>query len=147
MLCLWAAQLKFWFQTALGRENSASYYRHWRQLLLTSRHGYALVTLCVQFLCSNWSLWVHAENLRSILKVVNLTLTAEVDRVLCQLVMFQPSFFYWMYKKWNSAAIKSLLLFVASLFFGFLVEKYVALSKSEIRFGMASFSLFTLLEA
>ena len=28
--------------------------------------------------------------------------------------------------KWNSAAIKSLLLFMASLFTGFLVEKYVA---------------------
>ena len=27
MLCLCAAQLKFWFQTDLGRENSASYYR------------------------------------------------------------------------------------------------------------------------
>ena len=33
MLC--AAQLKFWFQTDLGRENSASYYRQGRQLLLT----------------------------------------------------------------------------------------------------------------
>ena len=28
--------------------------------------------------------------------------------------------------KWNSAAIRSLLLFMASLFIGFLVEKYVA---------------------
>ena len=35
MLCLCAAQLKFWFQTDLGRENSASYYRQGRQLLLT----------------------------------------------------------------------------------------------------------------
>ena len=35
MLCLCAAQLKFWFQTDLGRENSASYYRKGRQLLLT----------------------------------------------------------------------------------------------------------------
>ena len=46
-----------------------------------------------------------------------------------------------------SAAIKSLLLFMASLFIGFLVEKYVALAKSEIRFRMASFSFFTLLDA
>ena len=29
---------------------------------------------------------------------------------------------------------------MASLFIGFLVEKYVALAKSEIRFRMASFS-------
>ena len=37
--------------------------------------------------------------------------------------------------KWNSAAIRSLLLFMASLFIGFLAE-----SKSEIRFRMALFS-------
>ena len=35
MLCLCAAKLKFWFQTDLGRENSASCYRQGRQLLLT----------------------------------------------------------------------------------------------------------------
>ena len=36
---------------------------------------------------------------------------------------------------------------MASLFIGFLVEKYVALAKSEIRFRMASFLFFTLLDA
>ena len=35
MLCLCAAQLKFWFQTDLGCENSVSCYRQGRQLLLT----------------------------------------------------------------------------------------------------------------
>ena len=38
-----------------------------------SYHGHALVTLYVQFLCSDWSKfdrWAHAENLCSILKVV-----------------------------------------------------------------------------
>ena len=35
MSCISAAQLKFWFQTDLGRENSASYYRQGEQLLLT----------------------------------------------------------------------------------------------------------------
>ena len=37
------------------------------------RHGHALVTIYVQCLCSDWSKfdrWVHAENLRSILKLV-----------------------------------------------------------------------------
>ena len=70
MLCLCAAQLKFWFQTDLGRENSASCYRQGRQLLLTFL---TMVTLYVQFLCSDWSKfdrWVHAENLCSILKLV-----------------------------------------------------------------------------
>ena len=73
MLCLCATQLKFWIQSDLGYENSGSYYRQGRQLLLTSRHGHALVTLYVQFLCSYWSKfdrWVHAENLCSIFKLV-----------------------------------------------------------------------------
>ena len=38
-----------------------------------AHHGHALVTLYVQFLCSDWSKfdrWVHAENLRRILKLV-----------------------------------------------------------------------------
>ena len=38
-----------------------------------SHHGHALVTLYVQFLCSDWSKfdrWVHAENLFSILNLV-----------------------------------------------------------------------------
>ena len=54
------------------------------------------------------------------------TLTAEVDRVLCQLVMFLTVFFFWMYKMKYSCYIKSLLLFMAGLFTGFLVEKCVA---------------------
>ena len=44
------------------------------QLLFDFSHqGYALVTLYVPFLCSDWSKfdrWVHAENLCSILKLV-----------------------------------------------------------------------------
>ena len=39
-----------------------------------AHHGHALVTLYVQFLCSDWSKfdrWVHAENLCSILKLDN----------------------------------------------------------------------------
>ena len=75
MLCLCAAQLKFWFQTDLGRENSASCYRQGRQLLLTFLTMFhALVTLYVQFLCYDWSKfdrWVHAENLCSILNLVD----------------------------------------------------------------------------
>ena len=38
-----------------------------------SHHGHALVTLYVQFLCSDWSKfdrWVHAKNLCSILNLV-----------------------------------------------------------------------------
>ena len=41
--------------------------------------------------------------------------------------------------KWNSAAIKSLLLFMASLFIGFLVEKYVACQSRKSDFGWHRF--------
>ena len=32
-LCLWAALLKFWFQTDLGRENSASYHKQGKKVI------------------------------------------------------------------------------------------------------------------
>ena len=66
------ALLRFWFQTNLGREHSASYLEIQAGKTF-SYQGHALVTLYVQFLCSDWSKfdrWVHAENLCSILKVV-----------------------------------------------------------------------------
>ena len=139
MLCLCAAQLKFWFQTDLGRKNSASCYRQGRQLLLTFLTMFhALVTLYVQFLCYDWSKfdrWVHGENLCSILRLVYF------DRVLCQLVMFLTVFFTGC-TKWNTAAIKSLLLFIAGLFIVFLVEK-CATCQSR----MTLFLFFTLLDA
>ena len=74
------------------------------------------------------------------------TLRAEADRVLCQLVMYLTVFSTGC-TKWNTAAIKSLLLFMAGLFIGFLVEKCVACQNSVIRFRIASFSFSTLLNA
>ena len=74
------------------------------------------------------------------------TLTAEADRVLCQLVMFSELYFSTECTKWNSAAIKSPLLFMASLFIGFLVEKYVACQSRKSDFGWHRFR-FTLLDA
>ena len=63
---------KILIQTDLGRENSTSFY-----ILLHAfdfpHHSHALVTLYVQFLCSDWSKFdrrVHAENLGSIWKLV-----------------------------------------------------------------------------
>ena len=44
-------------------------------------------------------------------------------------------------------SVKSLLLFMAGLFPGFLVEERVACQNLVIRFRMASFSFFTLLNA
>ena len=131
MLCLCAAQLKSWFQTYLGRETLASYYRQGRQLLLTfltlvtrwSRPTSNFYALIGQNLTG-----VHAGNLCNSLETC-FTLTAEAGRFFCQ-----P-----MYKKWNSAAIKSLLLFVASLFIGFLVKKYVVCQSWKSDFGWHRF--------
>ena len=58
ILCLCVAQLKLWFQTDLGRENSVSCYRQGRQLLLTfspcSRVGHALRPIFMLWLVKIW---------------------------------------------------------------------------------------------
>ena len=74
------------------------------------------------------------------------TLTAEADRVLCQLVMFLTVFLRWMYKMkfccyQESSVIHSWFVYWV---FGWEIRR---LSKWEIRFRMASFSFFTLLDA
>ena len=113
-----------------------------------SYHGHALVTLYVQFLYSDWSKfdrWVHAENSYSILKVVyfdswswqSFVSTCDVFSCLFPLDA----------QKWNTATNKSLLLSMVGLFIGFLVEKSVACQNWVIRFRMASFLFFTLLNA
>ena len=100
MLCLCAAQLKCWFQTDLGRENSASYYRQGRQLLLTllamitrwSRSSSNFYAVIGQNVTGEFMWKIYAASW------ILFTLTAEADRVLCQLVMFLTVFFHWMYK-------------------------------------------------
>ena len=134
-----APQVRFWFQTNHGRENSASCLKiqAWKTL---SYHGHALVTLCAQFLCSGWSKfdrWVHAENLCSILKLVyfdNWSWQSFVSTCDVFLMSFSTGC-----TKWNTAAIKSLLLFMAGLFIGFLVEKYVACQSRKSDFGWHRF--------
>ena len=108
-----------------------------------AHHGHVLVTLYVQFLCSDhdWSTfdrWVHTENLCSILNFVWI-LSAEADRVLCQLVMFLTDFFHWMYKMKFSCYQESSILFMACLFIGFLVEKYVTCQSRKSDFGWHCF--------
>ena len=51
ILCLCTVQLKFWFQTDLGCENSARYYRQGRQLLLT------LLTMVTRWLRSTSNIY------------------------------------------------------------------------------------------
>ena len=149
MLCLChygPALLRFWFQTNLGRENSASYLEIQAGKTFSCQ-GHALATLYVQFLCSGWSKfdrWVHAENLCSILNLVyfdgwssqSFVSTCDVFNCLFPLDV----------QKWNVAAIKSILLFMASLFIGFLVERCVVCQSRKSDFGWHRFRFFTLLE-
>ena len=56
MLCLCQyrpALLRFWFQADLRRKNSASFFKIQAGKTF-SNHGHLLVTLHVQFLCSDW---------------------------------------------------------------------------------------------
>ena len=107
-----------------------------------SHHSHALVTLHVQFLCYDWSKfdrWVHGENLCSILRLVYF------DRVLCQLVMFLTVFFHWMYKMKFSCYQEFSVIHGWFIYWIFGWEMR-HLSKSEIRFRMASFLFCTLLD-
>ena len=149
MLCLChygTELLTFWFETNLGRENSASYLKI-QAGKTSSFHGHALVALCVQFLCSDWSKfdrWVHADNLCSILKLVyfdswswqSFVSTCDVFNCL----------FHWMYKMKYSCYQESSVIHGWFVYwvFGWEMRR---LSKSEIRCRMASFSFFTLLHA
>ena len=64
-----------------------------------AHHGHALVTLYIQFLCSDWSKfdrWVHAENLCSILNLVYFDSWSWQSFVsTCDVLTI---FFHWMFK-------------------------------------------------
>ena len=142
MSCISAAQLKFWFQTDLGRENSASCYRQGRQLLLTfltmvtrwSRSTSNFYALIGQNLTGEFMRKIYAASWNLF------TLTAEADRVLCQHVMFLTVFSHWMYKmKYSCYQESSVTVFIAGLFIGFLVAKCVACQSRKSDFGWHRF--------
>ena len=101
----------------------------------------------VQFLCSDWSKfdrWGHAENLYSIVNLVYFdSLSWEF---FVNLWCFLPSFPTGCIK-WNTAAINSLLLFMAGLFIEFFVGKCAACQSWKSDFGWHRFRFFTLLDA
>ena len=140
MLCLCAAQLKFWFQTELGRKNSASYFRQLFLLLTllamvtrwssSTSNFYALIC---QNLTGELMLKIYAASW--ILLLWQLKLTEFCVNLWC----FKLSFFHWIWTKWTSATTRSLLLVMASLFIGFLVEKYVTCQSRKSDFGWHCF--------
>ena len=146
MLCLChydPALLRFWFQSNLVRENWAGYLEI-RAGKTFPYQGHALVTLYVQFLCSDRSN-LTSEFMRKTY-AASWNLFTEADRVLCQLLMFLTVFLPWMYKMKYSCYQESSVIhgWFVYRFFGWEMRR---LSKSEIRFRMASFSFFTLLDA
>ena len=131
--------LIFWCQIDLGRENSASHLKIHAgktEAFHFSHHSHALVTLYVQ--CSDWydwskfDRWVHAENLDSILW--QLKLTEFFVNLWCFLLSFSTGCI-----KWNTAAINSLLLFMAGFFIDFLVEKCAPYQSQKSDFGWHRF--------
>ena len=141
MLCLChcsPALLRFWFQTNLGRENSASYLKIQARKTF-SYHGHALVTLYVQFLRSDWSKferWVHAENLCSILKLVNFdswswqSFVSTRDIFNCLFPLART--------KWNTAAA-ALLLFHGWFVYWVFGKECVACQSQKSNFGWHRF--------
>ena len=67
------------------------------------------------------------------------TLTAETDRVLCQLVMFLTVFFHWMGKMKYSCYQESSVIHDIHLFIEFLVEKCAASQSRKSDFGWHRF--------
>ena len=112
-----------------------------------SHQGHALVTLYVQFLCSDWSKfdrWVHVENLCSILNLVyfdswswqSFVSTCDVFNCLFRLDVQNEI------QLLSRVFCYSWMVFVYWIF-GWEMRR---LSKSEIQFRMASFSFFTFLD-
>ena len=92
MLCLCATQLRFWFQTDLGREDSASYYRQGRQLLLT------LLTMVTRWSRSTSNFYaLIGQNFTD--EFMRKIYTASwILSNLCQRVLYLTVFFHWMYR-------------------------------------------------
>ena len=112
-----------------------------------AHHGHALVTLYVQFLCSDWSKfdrWVHVENLCSILNLVYFDSWSWQSFVsTCDVFNF-----LFLLDVQNKIQLLSGVFCYSWLvcLLGFWL-KICHSSKSEIRFRMASFSFFTLVDA
>ena len=110
-----SSHLKFWFQTDLEHETSASYYRQGRQLLNFSpwsRVGHALRPMCILWLVKIWQVCSCGKLMQHL---ETCFLIAEADRVLCHLVMFLTAFPLDVHNEMKGSSV-----------IGFLVEKCAA---------------------
>ena len=142
-LCYYGpALLRFWFQTYLGHENSASYLKIQAEktsFLPWSRVGHALRPIFMLWLVKIWqvsSCGKFMQHLETCL-LWQLKLTEFRVNLWCFLMSFSTGC-----TKWTTAAIKSLLSFMAGLFIGFLVEKCVACQSRKSDFGWIVFIFY-----
>ena len=101
-----------------------------------SYYGHALRPIFMLWLVKIWqvsSCGKFMEHLESCL-LWQLKLTEFCVNLWCMLMSFSTGC-----TKWNTAAVKSLLLFMAGLFIGFLVEKCVACQSRKSDFGWHRF--------
>ena len=107
-------------------------------ILPCSRVGHALRPIFYTLIGQNLTGEFMRKNLAASWKLF--TLTAEADRVLCQLVMFLTVFFLWMYKmKYNCYQEYSVIHGWFVYWVLNLVEKRVLCQNLVIRFRMALF--------
>ena len=140
MLCLCQyrpALLRFWFQTDLRRKNSASFFKIQAGKTF-SYHGHVLVTLHVQFLCSDWlkfdlsSCVKFMQHLESCL-LWQLKLTEFCVNLWCFLLPISTGLYKMKYSCYQESSV------INGLFIGFLVEKCVACQSRKSDFGWHRF--------
>ena len=145
MLCLChygPALLRFLFQTDLVRDNSASFFEKYMR-------GRPFLTMVTRWSRSTSNFYaligqnLTGEFVRNVASWKLFTLTAEADRLLCQLVTFLTVFFHWMYKMKYSCYQESSVIHRRFVYWVF--GREMRRLSSVIRFWMASFSFFTLL--
>ena len=134
--CSWAALLKCWFRTDLGRENSTGFY-------MQGCVDHALHPIFMFWLVKIWQVSSRGKFMQ---RLETWLLIAEADRVLCHLVMFKTVFFYLMYKMKYSCYQDCSVIHGWFVYCAFCWQMH-RLSKSlEIRrFRMASFSKMSFL--
>ena len=134
------ALLRFWFQTYLGHENSATYLK--TQVGKTFSYlGHAVRLIFMAKIWQVSSCGKFMQHLGTCL-LWQLKLTEFCVNLWC----FFNVFFHWMYKMKYSCYQETSVIHGAWFVYWIFGWEIRRLSKSEIRFWMASFLFFTLLD-
>ena len=135
------ALLRFWFQTDLGHKSSAIFLKKYRR-------GRPFLTMVTRWSRSTSNFYaligqnLTGELMRKIYAAswILFTLTAEADRVLCQLVMFLTVLFHWMYKMKYSCYQECSVIWD----FGCEMRRFSLSRKSDFRWHRFRFSPYSM---